>query len=86
MLRDKLRNTSGALHSLNDTALLLMQLDLLITIDTSVAHLAGTLDVATLLLVPFSCPTGDGGRAAATHRETTRSRCSGRPRFSNRSP
>jgi len=52
-LRGLLRDAGGALHSLNDTAHLLMQLDLLVTVDTSVAHLAGALGVATLLLVPF---------------------------------
>ena len=43
----------GALHTLNDTAHALQQLDLLITVDTSVAHLAGALGVPTLLLIPF---------------------------------
>ena len=52
-LRGKLRDAGGALHSLNDTAHLLMQLDVLVTVDTSVAHLAGALGVPTLLLVPF---------------------------------
>ena len=43
----------ASLHSLNDTAHALRQLDLLITVDTSVAHLAGALGVPTLVLVPF---------------------------------
>lgn len=41
------------LTSLNDTAHALLRLDLLITVDTSVAHLAGALGVQTVLLVPF---------------------------------
>jgi len=52
-LHGLLRDAGGALHSLNDTAHLLTRLDLLITVDTSVAHLAGALGVPTLLLVPF---------------------------------
>jgi hypothetical protein len=42
-----------ALSTLNDTAHALRRLDLLITVDTSVAHLAGALGVPTLLLVPL---------------------------------
>jgi Flp pilus assembly protein TadD len=38
-----------------DTAALLLQLDLLITVDTSTAHLAGALGVPTYLLLPH-CP------------------------------
>jgi hypothetical protein len=53
VLRGLLRDAGGALHSLNDTAHLLTLLDLLVTVDTSVAHLAGALGVPTLLLVPF---------------------------------
>ncbi len=41
------------LHSLNDTAHALQRLDLLVTVDTSVAHLAGALGVPTLLMIPF---------------------------------
>ena len=41
------------LHDCNDTAHALLALDLLITVDTAVAHLAGALGVPTLLLVPF---------------------------------
>lgn len=52
-LRGAVRDLGGALHSFNDTAHALRQLDLLITVDTSVAHLAGALGVKTLLLIPF---------------------------------
>ncbi|HLI11267.1 MAG TPA: tetratricopeptide repeat protein [Alphaproteobacteria bacterium] len=37
-----------------DTAALVAQLDLVITVDTSVAHLAGTMGVPTWLLLPFA--------------------------------
>jgi hypothetical protein len=46
-------DAGGLLHTLNDTAHLLLRLDLLITVDTAVAHLAGALGVPTLVLVPF---------------------------------
>ena len=52
-LRGVVRDFGGALHTFNDTAHALQQLDLLITVDTSVAHLAGALGVRTLLLIPF---------------------------------
>lgn len=46
-----------------DTAGLLRQLDVVVTIDTSVAHLCGVLGVPTwLLLVSSQHPTFDGGR------------------------
>lgn len=37
-----------------DTAAALMNLDILITIDSAIAHLAGALDVKTYLLLPYS--------------------------------
>jgi tetratricopeptide (TPR) repeat protein len=48
---------SEALRDLTDTAALLCNLDLLITVDTSVAHLAGALGVPTWVL---SRPDADG--------------------------
>lgn len=48
-----MRDAGDLLHSMNDTAHALRQLDLLVTVDTSVAHLAGALGVRTLLLIPF---------------------------------
>ncbi len=53
VLRPHLHDLGGALHDMNDTAHALSQLDLLVTVDTSVAHLAGAMGVPTLLLVPF---------------------------------
>jgi FkbM family methyltransferase len=42
-----------ALHDFAETAAMLRQLDLLITVDTAVAHLAGALGVRTFLLLRF---------------------------------
>ena len=39
----------------SDTAAALKNLDLMITVDTSVAHLAGALGVKTILILPY-CP------------------------------
>lgn len=47
-----------------DTAALLAQLDLLITVDTAVAHLAGALGVTTWLLLPH-CPDWRWGISGA---------------------
>lgn len=52
-LRAGVTELGGELRSFNDTAHALLQLSLLVTVDTSVAHLAGALGVPTLLLVPF---------------------------------
>jgi tetratricopeptide (TPR) repeat protein len=52
---DNLRFPGAALTDWADTAALVSQLDLLITIDTSVAHLAGALGVPVWTLLPF-CP------------------------------
>ena len=41
------------LSDFSDTAYALSGMDLLITVDTSVAHLAGALGIPTLLLLPF---------------------------------
>lgn len=51
--RGTVHDLGGALTSFNDTAHALVHLDLLVTVDTAVAHLAGALGVPTLLLVPF---------------------------------
>jgi len=42
----------GELRDFDDTAAVLTQLDVLVTVDTSVAHLAGALGVPTLILLP----------------------------------
>jgi len=41
------------LRDFADTAALIMQLDLVITVDTSVAHLAGALGKEAWILLPF---------------------------------
>ncbi len=45
---------SGLLRDFEDTAGVLAQLDLLITVDTSVAHLAGAMGLPTWILLPYS--------------------------------
>lgn len=50
----KIVNLEPELNSFSDTAGALMNLDLLITIDTGIAHLAGALGVKTYLLLPYS--------------------------------
>ncbi len=52
-LAGQVSDLGAALDTLNDTAHALQRLDLLVTVDTAVAHLAGALGVPTLLLVPF---------------------------------
>jgi Tetratricopeptide repeat len=52
-LRGGVLDLGAALGTFNDTAHALLRLDLLITVDTAMAHLAGALGVPVLLLVPF---------------------------------
>ena len=49
-----LENVSDRLNDFSDTAALCQRCDLIISVDTSVAHLAGALGVPTLLLLPFN--------------------------------
>ena len=51
---DNLVDLTAHIHDFGDTAALLDQLDLLISIDTSVPHLAGALGKPVWLLLPFS--------------------------------
>lgn len=48
-------NLEPDLHNFSDTAGALMNLDVLITIDTAIAHLAGALGVKTVLMLPYAC-------------------------------
>ena len=58
--RDVLANTPGieflgdSLKDFSDTAALVQQMDLVITVDTSVAHLAGAMGKEVWILLPFS--------------------------------
>ena len=49
-----LEDVSDRLNDFSDTAALCQQCDLIVSVDTSVAHLAGALGVPTLLLLPFN--------------------------------
>ena len=51
--RSDIRDAGPELKSFSDTAALLSCIDLLITVDTSVAHLAGALGRPTWLLLPY---------------------------------
>lgn len=50
----RLRDAGPELRDLGDTAALLTQLDLVVTVDTAVAHLAGALGVPVWILVPYA--------------------------------
>ena len=49
---DGIHNWNGKLESFSDTAHVVHQLDLLISVDTAVAHLAGALAIPTWILLP----------------------------------
>lgn len=51
---DRIRDCAAELKDLADTAALVMQLDLVVTIDTAVAHLAGGLGKPVWLLLAFA--------------------------------
>jgi len=55
-LPDEVTDLAPLLDSFADTAALIEQLDLVISIDTSVAHLAGGLGIPTWTLLPFVPP------------------------------
>ena len=50
---DNLVDLGATFKDFDDTAAALMNLDILITVDTSVAHLAGALGVKTFMLLPY---------------------------------
>ena len=52
--RQQITDYTSELVEFSDTAALLANLDLLITVDTAVAHLAGALGIPTYLLIPRS--------------------------------
>jgi hypothetical protein len=47
-------DVSAHLHDFADTAALIENLDLVVTVDTAIAHLAGALAVPTLVMLPFA--------------------------------
>src|SRR5690606_11591874 len=53
--RTNVRDLSKFLNDFGDTAAVVDRLDLVITVDTSVAHLAGALGKPTWLLLPHVC-------------------------------
>jgi Flp pilus assembly protein TadD len=53
-IKDKIRDLAPQLTDYAETAAAISQLDLLITADTSVAHLAGSLGTAVWMLIPFA--------------------------------
>jgi tetratricopeptide (TPR) repeat protein len=50
----QIEDVGSRLHDLSDTAALLMHLDLVITVDTAVAHLAGAMGRPVWLLIPYA--------------------------------
>lgn len=52
LIKGQFFNHDQHLHNFSDTAALLSHMDLVISVDTAVAHLAGALKVPTLLLIP----------------------------------
>ena len=53
-LMDKLTDLSSYIIDFSDTAALINQLDLIITVDTAIAHLAGAMGKPTWILLPYA--------------------------------
>jgi hypothetical protein len=49
-----IRHFADDLHDFADTAALISQMDLVVSVDTSVAHLAASLNKPTLILIPYA--------------------------------
>jgi ADP-heptose:LPS heptosyltransferase len=52
--RPLVRDLGPAIGDFGDTARLVMQLDVVVTVDTAVAHLAGALGRPAFVLIPFT--------------------------------
>lgn len=50
----RLRLHCDALHDFSDTAALIAEMDLVVTVDTATAHLAGALNVPSVILLPYA--------------------------------
>ena len=62
----RIRDWSADLADFTDTAALIEQMDLVISVDTSVAHLAGALGKPVFLLLPYIADYRWGGEGAST--------------------
>lgn len=51
--RKNVKDLSEVIHNFSDTAAAVLKMDLIITVDTSLAHIAGTLNKKTYLLLPY---------------------------------
>jgi hypothetical protein len=54
LLNSSIRHFEDDLHDFSDTAALINEMDLVISVDTSVAHLAASLNKPTLILIPYA--------------------------------
>ena len=54
LLNSSIRHFEDDLHDFSDTAALINEMDLIICVDTSVAHLAASLNKPTLILIPYA--------------------------------
>ena len=50
---DKMTNLASGFKNFSDTAKAMKAMDLMISVDTSVAHLAGALGIRTFLMLPY---------------------------------
>lgn len=50
-----IRNLAAEIHDFSDTAAFIEQMDIIISVDTSVAHLAGAMGIRTFIILPY-CP------------------------------
>ena len=70
----RIASFGGELQDFADTAALVAELDLVISVDTSVAHLTGSLGVPVWILLPRDPDCGAVGCAASGQRASSESR------------